>query len=189
MFMDARRVASVIRQAGDTRTKGLVPRGRCSLICQASRVGRLLSEGQKTEGNGNVTQHIINSRWRHRLKIHDRQAKARALGSHGAASPVRKMTQAVRSVRDRIDAVVTAKQRRVILSSLGCFEPKEHDSAPRSRRAKVPGTTEGADLLAAIDALDHACLQGSVEEIEATGASLVELWTRAAAAGGTPESE
>jgi hypothetical protein len=66
---------------------------------------------------------------------------------------------AVRSVRDRIDAVVTVEQRRAILGALGCFEPHEHDSVPRVRRAKVPRTAGGAELLAAIDALDHACLQ------------------------------
>jgi hypothetical protein len=85
---------------------------------------------------------------------------------------------AVRSVRDRIDAVVTVEQRRAILGALGCFEPHEHDSVPRVRRAKVPRTTRGAELLAAIDALDHACMQGSDEEVEASGARLVEHWTR-----------
>jgi hypothetical protein len=82
---------------------------------------------------------------------------------------------AVRSVRDRIDAVVTVEQRRAILGALGCFEPHEHDSVPR---AKVPRTTGGAELLAAIDALDHACMQGSDEEVETSGARLVEHWTR-----------
>ena len=57
-------------------------------------------------------------------------------------------TPAVRSVRDRIDAVVTVEQRRAILGALGCFEPHEHD---RVRGAKVPRTTGGAELLAAID--------------------------------------
>jgi hypothetical protein len=87
-------------------------------------------------------------------------------------------TPAVRSVRDRIDAVVTVEQRRAILGALGCFEPHEHDSVPRVRRAKVPRTTGGAELLAAIDALDHACMQGSDEEVETSGARLVEHWTR-----------
>jgi hypothetical protein len=85
---------------------------------------------------------------------------------------------AVRSVRDRIDAVVTVEQRRAILGALGCFEPHEHDSVPRVRRAKVPRTTGGAELLAAIDALVHACMQGSDEEVETSGARLVEHWTR-----------
>ena len=85
---------------------------------------------------------------------------------------------AVRSVRDRIDAVVTVEQRRAILGALGCFEPHEHDSVPRVRRAKVPRTAGGAELLAAIDALDHACMQGSDEEVETSGARLVEHWTR-----------
>jgi hypothetical protein len=84
-------------------------------------------------------------------------------------------TPAVRSVRDRIDAVVTVEQRRAILGALGCFEPHEHD---RVRGAKVPRTTGGAELLAAIDALDHACMQGSDEEVETSGARLVEHWTR-----------
>ncbi|HZZ23836.1 MAG TPA: hypothetical protein VFE60_15220 [Roseiarcus sp.] len=87
-------------------------------------------------------------------------------------------TPAVRSVRDRIDAAVTVEQRRAILGALGCFEPHEHDSVPRVRRAKVPRTTGGAELLAAIDALDHACMQGSEEEVEMSGARLVEHWTR-----------
>jgi hypothetical protein len=87
-------------------------------------------------------------------------------------------TPAVRSVRDRIDAVVTVEQRRAILGALGCFEPHEHDSVPRVRRAKVPRTTGGAELLAAIDALDHACMQGSDEEVETSSTRLVEHWTR-----------
>jgi|HubBroStandDraft_6_1064221.scaffolds.fasta_scaffold786261_2 hypothetical protein len=85
---------------------------------------------------------------------------------------------AVRSVRDRIDAVVTVEQRRAILGALGCFEPHEHDSVPRVRRAKVPRTAGGAELLEAIDALDHAFLQGNAEEVEMSGARLVKHWTR-----------
>jgi hypothetical protein len=87
-------------------------------------------------------------------------------------------TPAVRSVRDRIDAVVTVEQRRAILGALGRFEPHEHDSVSRVRRAKVPRTTGGAELLAAIDALDHACMQGSDEEVETSSTRLVEHWTR-----------
>jgi hypothetical protein len=85
-------------------------------------------------------------------------------------------TKVAESVRHRIDDVVTAVQRRAILRALGCFEPQDPDSVPGVRRAKVPRTAGGAELLAAIDALDHACLQGSDEEIEATGARLIELW-------------
>jgi hypothetical protein len=85
-------------------------------------------------------------------------------------------TKVAESVRHRIDNVVTAIQRRAILRALGCFEPQDPDSVPGVRRAKVPRTAGGAELLAAIDALDHACLQGSDEEIEATGARLIELW-------------
>jgi hypothetical protein len=48
-----------------------------------------LSEAQKRKGTGNVTAKAREAKWRHRLKIHDRQAKARALVSHGAASKVR----------------------------------------------------------------------------------------------------
>ena len=83
----------------------------------------------------------------------------------------------VKSVRDSIEAVVTPEQRRAILIALGCFEPPDQDTVPRLRRAKVPRTTGGAALLAAIDALDRACLRGSVAEIEAAGDRLIELWT------------
>jgi hypothetical protein len=82
----------------------------------------------------------------------------------------------VKSVRDRIEAVVTPEQRRAILIALGCFKPPDQDTVPRFRRAKVPKTTGGAELLAAIDALDHACLRGTVDEIEAAGDRLMELW-------------
>jgi hypothetical protein len=85
-------------------------------------------------------------------------------------------TSVVRSVRDRIDDVVTPEQRRAILVALGCFEPADQDTVPRLRRAKVPKTTGGAELLTAIDALDHACLQGSDAEIDAAGERLKELW-------------
>jgi hypothetical protein len=83
--------------------------------------------------------------------------------------------QAVLSVRDRIDAIITVQQRREILRALGCFE-QDLDSVPKLRRAKNPTTTGGVELLAAIDALDLACLQGSDEEVEATGSRLIELW-------------
>jgi hypothetical protein len=85
-------------------------------------------------------------------------------------------TSVVRSVRDQIDDVVTAEQRRAILVALGCFEPPDQDTVPRLRRAKVPRTAGGAELLAAIDALDRACLRGTVAEIEAAGDRLIELW-------------
>ena len=76
----------------------------------------------------------------------------------------------VRSVRDRIDELVDRDRRRAILVALGCFE------GDTGRRASVPTTTAGAELLAAIDALDRACLEGSDEEIEAAGERLFELW-------------
>jgi hypothetical protein len=85
-------------------------------------------------------------------------------------------TSLARSVRDRIDDVVTAEQRRAILVALGCFEPTDQDTVPRLRRAKVPKTTGGAELLAAIDALDISCLQGTADEIEAAGERLMDLW-------------
>jgi hypothetical protein len=84
----------------------------------------------------------------------------------------------VRSVRARIDAVVSAEERREILIAVGCFEPQVAGGSPRFRRATVQ-TARGAELLAAIDALDRACLQGSDAEIEATGARLVEQWKAA----------
>jgi hypothetical protein len=83
----------------------------------------------------------------------------------------------VKSVRDQIDAVVSRERRREILVALGCFEPPDQDTVPRLRRAEVPRTAGGAELLAAIDALDHACLQGSDAEIDAAGERLMELWT------------
>jgi hypothetical protein len=78
----------------------------------------------------------------------------------------------VMAARDRIDALVDRDRRRAILVSLGCFEP----AGDTVSRAKVPTTTAGAELLAAIDALDRACLHGSDEEIEAAGARLFQLW-------------
>jgi hypothetical protein len=78
-------------------------------------------------------------------------------------------TKLVRSVRDRIDAVVSAERRREILVNLGCF--------------RVPPTTRGVEMLAAIEALDVACLRGSDEEIEATGARLIALWAQANSVG------
>jgi hypothetical protein len=83
----------------------------------------------------------------------------------------------VKSVRDRIEAVVTPEQRRAILIALGCFEPPDQDTVPRLRRAKVPTTSGGAELLSAIDALDRACLRDSVDEIEEAGERLTDLWT------------
>ena len=82
----------------------------------------------------------------------------------------------VKSVRDSIESVVTAAQRRAILIALGCFEPPDQDTVPRLRRAKVPRTTGGAALLAAIGALDRACLRGSDAEVEEAGERLIELW-------------
>jgi hypothetical protein len=82
----------------------------------------------------------------------------------------------VRSVRDRIEAVVTREQRCAILDVLGCFEPADL-GGPKYRRAASP-SARGAELLAAIDALDRACVQGSDADVEATGAHLIELWER-----------
>lgn len=79
----------------------------------------------------------------------------------------------VRSVRDRINEIADRDRRRAILRALGCVEL---DDDYRSRRAKVPRTARGAELLAAIDALDHACLQGSDDEIEAAGGRSIDLW-------------
>lgn len=80
----------------------------------------------------------------------------------------------VKSVRDRIDAVVSRERRREILIERGCFEPIATDRV--CRRRAVPLAAGGAELLAAIDALDRACLRGSNAEIEATGDRLIELW-------------
>lgn len=82
----------------------------------------------------------------------------------------------VRSVRDRIEAIVSREQRVAILEALGCFEPAEL-GGPQYRRATSPSAS-GAELLDAIDALDRACLKGGDAEIEATGAHLIELWRR-----------
>jgi hypothetical protein len=78
----------------------------------------------------------------------------------------------VRLVRDRIDPLVDRDRRRSILNALGCFELH----GDKTRRRDVPKTADGAELLAAIDALDHACLQGGDGEIEAAGARLIALW-------------
>jgi hypothetical protein len=80
----------------------------------------------------------------------------------------------VRSVRDRIDAVVSRERRREILLERGCFEPV--DGNRLRRRRIVPLAAGGAELLEAIDALDRACLRGSDAEIEAAGERLMELW-------------
>jgi hypothetical protein len=80
----------------------------------------------------------------------------------------------VRSVRDRIDAVVSPERRRAILLERGCFEPV--DGNRLRRRRLVPLAAGGAELLSAIDALDRACLRGTVDEIEAAGERLMELW-------------
>jgi len=83
---------------------------------------------------------------------------------------------AVRAVRAEIDAIVTPEQRRAILLALGCFESTDRDTVPRLRRAKSPKTAGGAEMLAAIDALDIACLRGFEPEIEEAGERLAELW-------------
>lgn len=82
----------------------------------------------------------------------------------------------VRSVRDRIEATVSREQRVAILEALGCFEPAEIGGS-RYRRATSPSAS-GAELLAAIDALDRACMQGGAAEIETTGAHLIGIWRR-----------
>jgi hypothetical protein len=82
---------------------------------------------------------------------------------------------AVRSVRRRIDAVVSREERVEILDRLGCHELTSFGSI---RRAGVPRTAQGAELLAAIDALDRACCQGGDDEVETAGDQLVELWAR-----------
>jgi hypothetical protein len=80
----------------------------------------------------------------------------------------------VKSVRDRIDAVVSRERRREILLERGCFEPITADRV--CRRRAVPLAAGGAELLSAIDDLDRACLLGSDAEIEAAGECLIELW-------------
>jgi hypothetical protein len=79
----------------------------------------------------------------------------------------------VKSVRDRIDAVVSRERRREILLERGCFEPVDGN---RLRRRRIVPAAGGAELLAAIDALDRACLRGAVDEIEEAGDRLIELW-------------
>jgi hypothetical protein len=81
-------------------------------------------------------------------------------------------TAVVRSVRDRIDAIVSREQRREILDERGCFEPSDGNR----RRRLVPTQAGGAELLSAIDALDRACLQGTADEIEEAGVRLMDLW-------------
>jgi hypothetical protein len=88
------------------------------------------------------------------------------------ATMAQERTLVVESMRDRIDEITDPQMRRAILRDLGCFE--RH----KDRRRKVPGTTRGAELLAAIDAFDIACLQGSDEEIEVTGVRLIFLWAQ-----------
>jgi hypothetical protein len=89
----------------------------------------------------------------------------------GAEAPDR--TAVVRSVRDRIDAIVSRERRREVLLERGCFEPVD---ANRLRRRLVPSGAGGAELLSAIDALDRACLRGTTDEIEEAGAQLMDLW-------------
>jgi hypothetical protein len=50
-----------------------------------------------------------------------------------------------------------------------------HAAGTASARQQA-AARDGAELLAAIDALDHACLQGGDGEIEAAGARLIALW-------------
>jgi hypothetical protein len=90
------------------------------------------------------------------------------------ATMAREPSPVVRSVRDRIDEIADRNRRRAILRALGCFEP-HGDSI---RRTNAPKTAIGAEMPAAIDALDCACLRGSEEEIEATGARLIDLWAQ-----------
>ncbi len=80
----------------------------------------------------------------------------------------------VKSVRDQIDAVVSRERRREILLERGCFEPV--DGNRLRRRRIVPLAAGGAELLEAIDALDRACLRGTVDEVEEAGDRLIELW-------------
>ena len=78
------------------------------------------------------------------------------------------------SVRDRIDGIVSRERRREILDERGCFEPS--DGNRFRRRRLVPTQAGGAELLEAIDALDHACLHGTADDVEATGDRLMDLW-------------
>jgi hypothetical protein len=90
--------------------------------------------------------------------------------------PVEAPTATVRSVRDRIEAVVSSERRRAILGAFECFEPVEV-GVQKYRRARSPSPA-GAELLAAIDALDRACVKGTDADVEATGERLIELWRR-----------
>ena len=84
-------------------------------------------------------------------------------------------TSVVKSVRDRIDAVVSRERRRGSSWSAAALETG--DGHRLRRRRIVPLAAGGAELLAAIDALDRACLRDSLPEIEAAGDRLIELWT------------
>jgi hypothetical protein len=84
-------------------------------------------------------------------------------------------SEAVRSVRERIEAVASRENRVAILGDLGCLEPRERGA---QRRRAGAGAAAGDELLAAIDRLDSACLKGDDEEVEAAGAHLAALWAR-----------
>jgi hypothetical protein len=81
------------------------------------------------------------------------------------------MNPVVGSIRARIDEIVSSDQRRAILKTLGCV-------GPGGRRIEPRRTDGGAEMLAAIDALDFACLQGDDGKIEAAGARLLHQWAR-----------
>lgn len=86
---------------------------------------------------------------------------------------------AVRAIRAKIAATVSARQRRDILVRLGCFTGGDGESRRVLVRPSQASTAEGVELLTAIHALDCACLNGAPGEIKRAGDRLVDLWDKA----------